>query len=50
MDARSKSLFRDRLDAKNSEPNLEIEVGHKGKTFHFERGNYVQSMTRQQIA
>jgi hypothetical protein len=34
MDARSKNLFTNKLDAKNSEPNLEIEVGQKGKSFH----------------
>jgi hypothetical protein len=43
MDVGSKNLFRDRLDAKNSKPNSIIEVGHKGKTFYFKRGNYVQS-------
>ncbi len=50
MDVRSKNLFRDRLDAKNSEPSLKIEVGQKGRTFHFEKGNYVQSGIRQQNA
>jgi len=34
MDARSKNLFTNKLDARNSKPNLEIEVGKKGKTFH----------------
>jgi hypothetical protein len=41
MDAQSKNLFRNRLDVKNSKPNSKIEVGHRGKTFYFERGNYV---------
>jgi hypothetical protein len=50
MDARSKNLFRDMLDAKNFELSLETKVGQKGKTFHFERKNYVQNRTRQQIA
>jgi hypothetical protein len=49
MDARSKNLFRDQLDAKNSEVSSKTKVGHKGKTFHFEKGNHVQSGTRQQI-
>jgi hypothetical protein len=51
MDARNKNPFRDKLDVKNFKPNSEIEVGHKGKTFHSKRskrGNYVQSGTRQQ--
>jgi hypothetical protein len=48
MDVGNKNLFRDMLDAKNFKPNSETEVGQKGKTFHFERENYVQSGTRQQ--
>jgi hypothetical protein len=39
MDARSKNLFRDQLDARNSEVSSKTKVGHKGKTFHFEKGN-----------
>jgi len=42
MDAQSKNLFRNMLDVKNSKPSSKIEVGHKGKTFYFERRNYVQ--------
>jgi len=34
MDARSKNLFTNKLDARNFEPNSEIDVGQKGKTFH----------------
>ncbi len=49
MDAGSKNLFRDRLDAKNFEPSLESKVGQKGNTFHSKRRNYVQSGIRQQI-
>jgi hypothetical protein len=41
MDARNENLFRDKLDAKNFEPISKIEVGQKGKTLYFERGNYV---------
>jgi len=41
MDARSKNLLRDGLDARNFEPNLEIKVGQKSRTFHFERRNCV---------
>jgi len=39
MDAGNEKLFGDKLDAKNFEPNLKIEVDQKGKTFYFERGN-----------
>ncbi len=35
---------------KNFEPNSETKVGQKGRTFHFERGKYVQSGTKQHIA
>jgi hypothetical protein len=35
MDARSKNLFKHRLDAKNSKSDLETKVGQKGKTFTF---------------
>jgi hypothetical protein len=41
MDARSKNLFRDKLDARNFELNLETKVGQKSKIFHSERGNNV---------
>jgi hypothetical protein len=41
MDARSENLFRDKSNAKNSEPNLETKVGHNGITLYFERRNYV---------
>jgi hypothetical protein len=50
MDARSKNLFRDKLDARNFEPSSKKKNGQKGKTFHYERGNYVQSGIRQQNA
>jgi len=50
MDVGSKNLLKDRSNAKNSKPSSKIEVGEKGKTFHFERRNYVQSGTRQQNA
>jgi hypothetical protein len=43
MDAKSKNLSRNKLNAKNFEPNSETKFGQKGRTFHFERGNYVQS-------
>ncbi len=46
MDARSESLFRDMLDAKIFELSLETKVGQKGKTFRFERRNYVHNGTR----
>jgi hypothetical protein len=36
--------------SKTPNPSLETEVGQKGKTFHFERGNYVHSGIRQQNA
>jgi hypothetical protein len=49
MDVGSKNLFRDMSNARNSQPSSKIKVGQKGKTFHFERKNYVQSGTRQQI-
>jgi len=41
MNKGNKNLFRDKSDAKNFKPSLEIEVGQKRKTFHSERGNYV---------
>jgi hypothetical protein len=41
MDARNENLFRDKLHAKNSKPNLETEVGQKGRTLYYERRNYV---------
>jgi hypothetical protein len=47
MDAINENLFRVMSDAKNSKSNLEIEVGQKGITFHFERRNHVQSGTKQ---
>jgi hypothetical protein len=34
MDARSKELFRDMLDAKNSKLSLETKVSQKGRTFY----------------
>jgi hypothetical protein len=34
MDAKNEELFGDRLDAINSEPSLETEVGQKGKTLY----------------
>jgi hypothetical protein len=37
MDAGSKNLCRDMSNAKNSKPSLEIEVGHKGKTFYLKK-------------
>jgi hypothetical protein len=50
MDARNENLFKNKSDVKNFEPGSETEVGYKGKTFYFERGNYVQSGTRQHNA
>jgi hypothetical protein len=50
MDARNENLFKNKLDARNSKHGSEIEVGYKGRTFYFERGNYVQSGTRQHNA
>jgi hypothetical protein len=47
MDAESKNLFRDRLDARNSKPSSEIEVGQKGRILYFKRGDYVHSGTKQ---
>jgi hypothetical protein len=38
MDARSKELFRDRLDAKNFKLSLETKVSQKGITFYSKRG------------
>ncbi len=50
MDVGNRNLFRDKLDAINSKPSLETKVGQKGRTFHFERRNYVQSGTKQHNA
>jgi hypothetical protein len=47
MDAGSKKLPKDNWNARNSKPSAKIEVGQKGRTFYFERGNNVQSGTRQ---
>jgi hypothetical protein len=47
MDARSKNLFKDMLNAMNSKLSSKTKVGQKGKTIHSERKNYVQNMTRQ---
>jgi hypothetical protein len=41
MDVRSKELFRDRLDAKNSKLSLETKVSQKGITFYSKRRNNV---------
>jgi hypothetical protein len=41
MDVRSKNIFRNMLDAINFESSSKTKVGQNGKTFHFERGNYV---------
>jgi hypothetical protein len=41
MDAGNENLFKDRLDVRNSEPSLKVEVGQKGKTLHSKRKNYV---------
>jgi hypothetical protein len=46
MDVGSKNLFKDRSDARNCEPSSKTKVGEKGRTFHFERKNYVHSGTR----
>jgi hypothetical protein len=47
MDVRSKNMFRDRSDVRNIEPSSKTKVGQKGKTFHSEIGNYVQSGIKQ---
>jgi hypothetical protein len=41
MDVGSKNLFKNMSNARNFEPSFETKVGQNGKTFHFERGNYV---------
>ncbi len=46
MDGRSKNLFKDMLDIENFEPSSKMEVGQKGITFHFKKGNYVQNGTK----
>ncbi len=46
MDARSENLFRDMFDAKIFALSLETKVGLKGRTFRFERRNYVHNGTR----
>ncbi len=50
MDVGNKNMFKDMLYVVNYELSLETKVGQKGKTFHFKRGNYVQSGTRQHNA
>jgi hypothetical protein len=50
MDVGNKNMFKDMLYVRNYELSLETKVGQKGKTFHFKRGNYVQSGTRQHNA
>jgi hypothetical protein len=42
MDARSKKLLGDGLNAKIFRPSSKIKVSQKGKTFYSERGNNVQ--------
>jgi hypothetical protein len=42
MDVKSKELLKDRLDAKNSELNSKTNFSQKGKTFYFEKENYVE--------
>jgi hypothetical protein len=37
VDVRSEKLFRNRLDAKKFEFNLETKVSQKGKTFYFKK-------------
>jgi hypothetical protein len=34
MDVRNEKLFRDKLDAKNFEPNSKIEVDKNGRTLY----------------
>jgi hypothetical protein len=41
MDARNENLFKVKSDTKNSKPNLKIEVGQKGRIFHFEIRKFV---------
>jgi hypothetical protein len=50
MDARCEKLLRDKLNAKNFELRLKIEVSQKGRTFCSKRGINVQNGTIQQIA
>jgi hypothetical protein len=38
MDARSKNLFTNKLDARNFEPNSEIKVARKAKPFILKEG------------
>jgi hypothetical protein len=38
------------LNARNYELNSETEIGQKGRTFYFEKKNYVQNGIRQQNA
>jgi hypothetical protein len=47
MDARSKNLSRNTLDAKKFELSPKTKVGKKGKTLCFVRKNNVHSGTRQ---
>ncbi len=50
MDVGSEEIFGDKLDAKKFQLNSKIKVGQKSKTFYYEKGNNVQSGTRQQNA
>jgi hypothetical protein len=50
MDAGSKELFGDKLDAENFKPSSETKVGQKGRTLYSKRRNNVYNGTRQQNA
>jgi hypothetical protein len=47
MDVGSKKLLKDRSNVRNSKLNPKTKIGQKGRTLYFEKGNNVQSGTKQ---